>query len=83
MWTEELDEQIRAAVWASVPRGCFDDAFQEARLAVVEADDSHTPVWYLQRAIGAARDWCRREGKRPISMDMERLAERVAAGERV
>ena len=79
MWTPELDERLRTAVGASVSPRHFDDAFQAARLAVVEAKDGQTPAWYVQRGTWAARNYACREGKQPISMDMEALAERVAS----
>ncbi len=79
MWTPEFDEWLRGAVKASVASRHYDDALQEARLAVLQADDSHTPAWYRQRAVGAARNYACREDKQPIPMDMGALTERVAS----
>ena len=73
MWTPELDKRVEEAVRASLPGWAlgqyFDDAFQEARLAILEAGEGQTPAWYVQRGIWAAKDYVRREGSGPVMVN--------------
>ena len=72
-WTPEIDESCRLAVRAIMPDDCFDlfdDAFQEARLAILEAETGHAAAWYVQRGVWAAKKWLRKEHKADHPMDM-------------
>lgn len=72
VWNEELDLKIQQAVRGTVPARLYDDAVQEARLAVLEAEEGHTPSWYVSRGVWAAQKYARHErsGKiRPFSTE--------------
>ena len=74
-WSEELDAVLGAAVRKVVPDSGFDDALQEARLAVLEAPAGHTQSWYITKGVWAAQKWLRNEQAQPISIEDMGLAE--------
>ena len=61
MDTVALEPALRRAVGKNVPPEHFDDALQEAWVAILSADEGHTPPWYIQKGVWAARDYVRRE----------------------
>lgn len=73
VWSEELDLKIQHAVRGAVPARLYDDAVQEARLAVFEAEEGQTPSWYVSRGVWAAQKYVRGERAGPVfeSRDMD------------
>ncbi len=71
-WTDALDQKMQGVVRSCVPPRLFDDAFQHARLAVVEAEPGRPDAFYIRCGAWAARNYARRErsGKvRPFSTE--------------
>lgn len=66
-WTEELDAVIQVALHKHVPHWLYDDALQDARVALLEAEGGHEAGYYIARAVYAAKDCRRRERRRADS----------------
>ena len=77
MWDEALDKRVQDVVRVVCPVSCFDDALQEARLAIWKAEPGREPRWYIRLGLWRALDWCRKEGRAVPTMDMEALTERM------
>ncbi len=67
-WTEALDLRIQTRVWFSIPQGkrarLYDDALQEGRLRVLQAEPGHDDAHYLRLAGCGARNYVQRERRR-------------------